>query len=124
MNGETIPDLDKILEFAVDVDACEVLLLPELRSGSIALSQDELNRIRAWVLHNVGSGLIRMSDIGARALGLNFLQVDENEATRDYMHIDANGHLRLHSHGATGVPIKSTGLLKAISAIRAQETTE
>ena len=108
----TLPGLDRLLELAQEAGAKQMLLLPLIRDGGMALSVGEWEQLGDWVRAHWRAFPLAIS---ADALGhveapLLFEHADPNS----FAHITAEGYLRRRSYGLhDGVAIRRYGSLKA-----------
>lgn len=117
VNEHTLPDLDEAVAIAADLGSCEMLLLPQLKTHRCSrINDDTLQGLRRWVKAYQGSLKLCISEGNVEG----FPTCDPFEAERGlraYAHIDAAGVLKSNSYHATGVPIRTEGVLSALDQL-------
>jgi len=118
VNADTISELDLVAQFAVDVGACELLLLPEQPTAATpGISEADGDRLVRWI--RAASIPLRLA-ISRSGLEASVPAVDVVPGERPldaHLHIDAAGVLRPDAYAATGVPIEGS-VLDAVEALR------
>lgn len=115
VNSATLEYLDELSALVESWQATDLLLLPEIRGGRFTLTTDEWARLSGWLTANFGRFPLNVTYDARPHLGCPFL-FDE-EPDQDYVHISADGHLRLCSYERGGVPLKGRTLTGAIDEL-------
>jgi MoaA/NifB/PqqE/SkfB family radical SAM enzyme len=118
VNADTIGELDDLAEFAADVGASELLLLPEQpTSATPGVSDADAERLARWIRTARTQVRLAISRSGLEA-SVPTVEVIPGERPLDaHMHVDATGVLRPHAYASTGTPIKGS-ILDAVQALR------
>jgi sulfatase maturation enzyme AslB (radical SAM superfamily) len=118
VNADTIGELDDLAEFAADVGASELLLLPEQpTSATPGVSDAHAERLARWIRTARTQVRLAISRSGLEA-SVPTVEVIPGERPLDaHMHVDATGVLRPHAYASTGTPIKGS-ILDAVQALR------
>ena len=118
VNADTIGELDELAEFAADVGASELLLLPaQPTAATPGISDADAEVLVRWIRTARTQVRLAISRSGLEAL-VPAVEVIPNERPLDaHMHIDAAGVLRSHAYAPDGVPIGDS-ILDAVEAIR------
>ncbi|HEY0321409.1 MAG TPA: radical SAM protein [Pyrinomonadaceae bacterium] len=115
INSETLNHLDKLATLVESWQATDWLLLPEIRGGLFTLTSDEWARLSDWLTANAGRLQLNVT-YGARPyLRCPFLFDDEPD--QDYVHISADGYLRLCSYERGGVLLRDRTLKGALDEL-------
>lgn len=115
VNGETLKHLDELAVLVERWRATDWLLLPEIRGGQFTLTADEWARLSDWLTANAGRFPLNVTYDARPFLRCPFL-FDE-EPDQDYVHISADGYLRLCSYERGGVPLKDRTLTEALGKL-------
>ena len=110
-------------DFAFGNGAFEFLVLPQLSvDGLPQISADALAQAEIWMKQNHRRCRIACSARGAELLDLPVLPIsDPYHADREFLHIDANGFLRLSAFSGSGVRISDFHtLMHAIAGLRSK----
>lgn len=118
VNADTVGELDAIAQFAVDVGASELLLLPQQPTAATeGISPTDAGRLVTWI-HQSEHPLrlaISRSGLEEAAGGVNLVP---GERPMDaHLHVDAGGILRPDSFATAGVTIKDS-ILSAVRELR------
>lgn len=109
VNGVTLEHLD---ELALLVERWQAttdwLLLPEIRGGQFTLTAGEWDRFSNWLTSNIGRFHLNVTYDARPYLRCPFLFAEEPD--QDYVHISADGLLRLCSYERGGLPLKDRAL--------------
>ena len=118
VNADTIGELDDIVEFAADVGASELLLLPEQPTAARpGISDADAQRLVRWVRSVRPSVRLAISRSGLEA-SVPVVEPIPGERPLDaHLHIDATGVLRGNAYAPAGTPIKSS-ILVAVHSLR------
>ena len=118
VNADTIRELDLVAQFAANVGACELLLLPEQQTGATpGISKADAERLVSWI--QAASTPLRLA-ISRSGLEVSVPAVDvvPGECALDaHLHVDATGVLRPNAYASTGAPIRQS-ILDAVDALR------
>lgn len=118
VNADTIGELDLIAQFAANVEASELLLLPE-QPTSVApgISDVDAARLIRWVRTAQTPVRLAISRSGLEA-SVPAIETIPNERPLDaHMHVDATGILRPHAFASVGIPIEGS-ILDAVQTLR------
>lgn len=115
VNSATLEHLDELAALVERWRATDWLLLPEIRGGRFTLTAGEWDRLSDWLTANVGRFPLNVTYDARPHLRCPFL-FDE-EPDQDYVHISADGYLRLCSYEGGGVPLKDKALNDALSEL-------
>ncbi len=121
VNGQTVDELDAVANFAHEVGARELLLLPERPTARTAGIDDESRaKLVAW--SNGGHAKIALSIAESDSAGMStFNPLLQEKGLRSYAHIDAFGIVKRSSFDGSGVPISHRGVLAAIAELESFE---
>ncbi|MDX3967703.1 MAG: radical SAM protein [Bradyrhizobium sp.] len=125
VNADTIDDLQRAAEFAIDNGAEELLLLPEtLPSGTLSLGPKLMERLSSWVRQNYKSCRLATSAHGGLYIEAPMLMVsDPAYETFDFMHVDALGVLKPSAFATRGIPLRhDTTIIQSIERVRELHT--
>lgn len=115
VNSTTLEHLDELAPLVESWQATDWLLLPEIRGGRFTLTAGEWGRLGDWLTAKVGRFPLNVTYDARPHLRCPFL-FDE-EPDQDYVHISADGHLRLCSYERGGVPLKDRTLQDALGEL-------
>ncbi|MEO3862087.1 radical SAM protein [Acrocarpospora sp. B8E8] len=118
VNADTIGELDALAEFAADVEASELLLLPEQpTTATPGISDADAERLVQWIRAAKPQVRLSISRSGLEG-SVPAVEVIPGEQPLDaHMHVDATGVLRPHAYASVGMPIKGS-ILDAVQALR------
>lgn len=118
VNSDTIGDLDSIAEFAADVGASELLLLPEQpTAATLGISDADAKRLIRWLRTARTRVRLAISRSGLEA-SLPAVEAIPGERPLDaHLHVDATGFLRPNAYAPVGLPIEGS-ILDAVRALR------
>lgn len=118
MNADTIGELDELAEFAVDVGASELLLLPEQPTRvTPGISDADAERFVNWVRTARPPVRLAISRSGLEGF-VPTVDVIPGERPLDaHLHVDAAGVLRPHAYASSGTPIEGS-ILDAVHTLR------
>ncbi|MDA8355165.1 MAG: radical SAM protein [Actinomycetota bacterium] len=118
VNSDTIGDLDSIAEFAADVGASELLLLPEQpTAATLGISDADAKRLVRWLRTARTRVRLAISRSGLEA-SLPAVEAIPGERPLDaHLHVDATGFLRPNAYAPVGLPIEGS-ILDAVRALR------
>ena len=115
VNAATLKHLDELAVLVERWQATDWLLLPEIRGGRFTLNTGEWDRLGDWLAANVGRFQLNVTYEARQYLSCPFLFAEEPD--QDYVHISADGHLRLCSYDKGGLPLKNRTLEDAIKEL-------
>lgn len=117
VNERTVQDLDDAAIIAADSGACELLLLPQIKtSNASAITAATLQELRRWV--DGYNGPLKLCINEAHAQWFPTCDpLSEERGLRAYAHIDAFGILKSSSYQESGVPVISGSVLKALEQL-------
>jgi MoaA/NifB/PqqE/SkfB family radical SAM enzyme len=118
VNSQTLPDLDRAVDVAMEFGARELLLLPEQPvNGNGGIDPESAHSLRHWVKHYHRPVQLNVSEAGAE--GMPYCSPTAAEkGLRAYAHIDASGNLKRSSYESQGVSIGASGLAQALEQLR------
>ncbi|WP_169809344.1 radical SAM protein [Actinomadura chibensis] len=118
VNSDTIGVLDDLAEFAVDVGASELLLLPEQPTAATpGISDADTERLVRWIRTARPGVRLAISRSGLET-SVSAVEVIPGERALDaHMHVDATGVLRPHAYAPQGTLIEGS-ILDAVQALR------
>jgi sulfatase maturation enzyme AslB (radical SAM superfamily) len=118
VNADTIGELDYLAEFAADVGAIELLLLPEQPTAATpGISDADAERLVRWIRTARTQVRLAISRSGLEA-SVPAVEVIPGERPLDaHMHVDATSVLRPHAYASVGTPIEGS-ILDAVQALR------
>jgi sulfatase maturation enzyme AslB (radical SAM superfamily) len=121
VNSRTLPLLTDVAEVACELGATEVLLLPEVSSaGECRLSEQDIDRFKAWLESNMGNYPLALAGASARLMEGRYLRCsDVRGADFELLHVDASSQLRRCAFSAGGIEIgDGISLVQAIAELR------
>jgi MoaA/NifB/PqqE/SkfB family radical SAM enzyme len=118
VNADTIGELDDLADFAADVGAFELLLLPEQPTAATSgISDADAERLVRWVRAATPPVRLAISRSGLEA-SLPTVEPILGEHPLDaHLHVDATGVLRPHAYAPVGTPIADS-ILEAVHILR------
>ncbi|MBT9316086.1 radical SAM protein [Leptothoe spongobia] len=120
VNSQTITDLDKAIELAMELECSEFLLLPEEAvSGAGGIDNDTYRLLQEWVAQYCGSVPLTVSEGNADGLP-TCNPLDAEMGLSAFAHIDASGMLKLTSYDNSGVEILEDGVIPALHKLSRQ----
>ena len=117
VNDETIDDLPRAAELAVNQGAAEFLLLPEVSNGRLSYQSEFLAR---WIDDNYSRYPLAISVAGVGSMDFPALPIsDPRGPTFDFLHIDADAQLKTCAFASTGIPLpEQSNIMDSISILR------
>lgn len=97
INGHTIYELDEMLEFVKFIGAEELLLLPMINNGEIALGSLELKKLENWINKNYENFPIRILEQARKKIKIPVL-FDNDSYYSDYLYLSASKLLQENSY--------------------------
>jgi sulfatase maturation enzyme AslB (radical SAM superfamily) len=118
VNADTIGELDDLAEFAVDVGASELLLLPEQPTAATpGISDADAERLIRWIRTTRTRVRLAISRSGLEASVPTVEAIPGERPLDAHMHVDAGGVLRPHAYASAGTPIEGS-ILDAVQTLR------
>ncbi len=118
VNADTVGELDDVAEFAADVGALELLLLPEQpTAATLGISDADADRLVHWVRAARPSVRLAISRSGLEDSVPAVDPVQGEHPLEAHLHVDATGILRPHAYASVGTPIGHS-ILEAIQTLR------
>ncbi|WP_413115766.1 radical SAM protein [Streptomyces sp. CY1] len=118
INADTVGELDDLAEFANDIGASELLLLPEQPTAATpGISDADTQHLVGWAATARTGVRLAISRTGLEA-ALPTAETIPGERPLDaHMHLDATGVLRPHAYAATGMSVGGS-IMEAVQALR------
>ncbi|MDA8355776.1 MAG: radical SAM protein [Actinomycetota bacterium] len=118
VNADTIGELDELVEFATDVGASELLLLPEQPTAATrGISDADAEHLVHWLRTARTPIRLAISRSGLEA-SVPTVEVIPGERSLDaHLHVDATGVLRPDAYASVGMPVGGS-ILDAVKALR------
>ncbi|WP_082547564.1 radical SAM protein [Rhodanobacter sp. Soil772] len=114
INDQTVDELDELSELAHEIDASEILLLPQRATSSVGAASDAVGRkMSHWVAGYNGRVRLAISEESSGGL-MTCDPLPLEKALRSYVHVTASGVVKVNSYATDGVNIGAEGLLAAI----------
>lgn len=124
VNERTIHELDALAEVANDVNASELLLLPQQATSSTGAASDTVrHELDRWVRSYVGKVRLSVSVAGSEGLP-TCDPLPQEKGLRAYAHIDASGVIKASSYEVVGARIGADGVLAAMTRLKAMIGSE
>ncbi len=101
VNDQTLHELDYMLEFAQDVGAEELLLLPMIEHGIISLKKDAFNKLEIWITENHKQFPIRILEQSRKNMRVPVLFEDDRYYS-DYLYLSAKKNVQKNSYECNG----------------------
>ncbi|RGA04376.1 radical SAM protein [Microbispora triticiradicis] len=118
VNADTIGELDDLAEFAAEVGASELLLLPEQPTAATpGISDADAERLVLWIRTARTGVRLAVSRSGLEASVPAAEAIPGEQPLDAHMHIDATSVLRPHAYASVGTPIEGS-ILDAVQALR------
>jgi sulfatase maturation enzyme AslB (radical SAM superfamily) len=118
VNGDTVGELDDLVDFAADVGACELLLLPEQPTPATpGICDADAQRLVQWIRSTATPVRLAIAQSGLEG-SVPAVEAIPGERPLDaHLHVDATGILRPHAYASTGTPIEGS-ILAAVHALK------
>jgi len=119
VNADTIDELDALADLAAEINASELLLLPQQPTHAVdAIDTPITRKLESWL--NTARPSVRLAISEAGAQGMPTCDpLPKEKGLRSYAHIDASGYIRSSSYAKEGAAIGVEGIIPAISRLRA-----
>ncbi|GAB1512581.1 hypothetical protein JCM33774_46230 [Actinophytocola sp. KF-1] len=118
VNADTVGQLDDVAEFAADVGASELLLLPEQPTAvTPGISEADAERLVRWVQVARPPVRLAISRSGFEASVPTVEPIRGERPLDAHLHVDATGVLRPHAYASTGTSIADS-ILEAVHMLR------
>lgn len=126
VNSDTIGNLPDAADFAFDNGAFEFLILPETGPGGVLTIDDaSLDRLRGWVSRTPRRVRLATSEHAAEAIRAPVLPTAATDSSREFMHIDAFGRLKLTAFSQEWVSlVDGRDVLEGVEQVRLLEATK
>lgn len=114
VNDQTVDELDELSDLAHEIDASEILLLPQRATASVpAASHMAGRKMSLWVAGYAGRVRLAVSEEASGGL-MTCNPLPLEKALRSYVHVTASGVVKASSYAAVGIEVGAEGLLAAI----------
>ncbi|OQR64819.1 hypothetical protein B6E66_07640 [Streptomyces maremycinicus] len=118
INADTVGELDDLAEFADEVGASELLLLPEQPTAvTPGISDADAQRLVEWTAAARNGVQLAISRTGLEATLPTADAVPGERPLDAHMHVDATGVLRPHAYAPTGLSVGDS-IMEAVQALR------
>jgi len=118
VNTDTIGELDDLAEFAADVGASELLLLPEQPTGARpGIAATDAECLVRWIRTARIRVRLALSRSGLEASVPAVEAIPGEHPLDAHMHVDASGVLRPNAYAPVGTPIEGS-ILDAVQVLR------
>ncbi|MBQ0848146.1 radical SAM protein [Streptomyces sp. NPDC057620] len=118
INADTVGELDDLAEFADEVGASELLLLPEQPTAATpGISDADAQRLVEWTAAARNGVQLAISRTGLEATLPTADAVPGERPLDAHMHVDATGVLRPHAYAPTGLSVGDS-IMEAVQALR------
>ncbi|WP_066954796.1 radical SAM protein [Streptomyces lushanensis] len=118
INADTVGELDDLAEFADEVGASELLLLPEQpTAATLGISDADAQRLVEWAAAARNGVQLAISRTGLEATLPTAEAVPGERPLDAHMHVDATGVLRPHAYAPTGLSVGDS-IMEAVQALR------
>lgn len=118
INADTVSELDDLAEFADEVGASELLLLPEQPTvATPGISDADAQRLVEWAAAARNGVQLAISRTGLEATLPTADAVPGERPLDAHMHVDATGVLRPHAYAPTGLSVGDS-IMEAVQALR------
>jgi sulfatase maturation enzyme AslB (radical SAM superfamily) len=109
VNADTVSELDDLVEFAEDVGASELLLLPEQATAATSgISDADTDRLVSWIRAARPPVRLAIARSGLEALVPAAEAIPGENELAAHLHVDATGVLRAHAYSPIGTPIENS----------------
>jgi hypothetical protein len=122
VNDDTIGDLPRAADFALENGAEEFLLLPEVPlHGRKAPRRETMQILESWIVANWSIYPLRTSSMYAGGLSLPVAHSSDGREFMDFLHVDASGVLKGCAFDKHGVQLADrASLLDSVSGLSAR----
>jgi hypothetical protein len=119
VNDDTIKDLPRAADFALEEGAEELLLLPEIPvNGRLGPTEGTLEILEHWIQGNWANYPLRTSAMSADRLAVPVARSSDGRRCMDFLHIDAAGVLKTCAFDSDGVALAEySSLLDALDVL-------
>ncbi|MEU9246639.1 radical SAM protein [Streptomyces sp. NPDC048385] len=118
INADTVSELDDLAEFADEVGASELLLLPEQPTvATPGIGDADAQRLVEWAAAARNGVQLAISRTGLEATLPTAEAVPGERPLDAHMHVDATGVLRPHAYAPTGLSVGDS-IMEAVQALR------
>jgi hypothetical protein len=120
INKWTVEELDELSNLAHEIDASEILLLPQRATFRVEVANDSVIRKMAlWVSRYAGCVRLAISEEASAGL-ITCDPLPLEKSLRSYAHVTASGIVQASSYETSGVAIGADGLIAAIHQLTAR----
>jgi MoaA/NifB/PqqE/SkfB family radical SAM enzyme len=124
VNEHTVRELDALAKMAHDVNASEILLLPQQATSTASnASVDVCLELERWIRNYDGKVRLATSEAGSEGLPICD-PLPKEKGLQAYAHIDASGIIKERSYEGPGVTIGRGGVLLAMNSLKAMMRSE
>jgi len=102
VSSKTISELDKMLDFAREIGAGELLLLPMINDGQILLNEFELKCLETWINLNYEKFPIRILEQARKRINIPIL-FENDDYYSDYLYLSATKNIQNNSYESNGM---------------------
>jgi MoaA/NifB/PqqE/SkfB family radical SAM enzyme len=106
-----VTELRRVADLAIDLGACDLLIIPEHRGGKTLLSSDEWNEIDKFIAEYRSRCRLSVTRGASAHLKANFLETERDDEFV-FAHVSADGRLKPNSHARWGIPIRDAALMR------------
>jgi MoaA/NifB/PqqE/SkfB family radical SAM enzyme len=118
VNADTIDELDALAELAEEVNASELLLLPQQPTQAVnAMDARLTEKLASWLSVSRPNVRLTISEAGAQGMP-TCDPLPKEKGLRSCAHVDASGYVRSNSYAKKGVAVDNDGVVPAISRLR------
>jgi len=118
VNGDTIGELDLLADFAADVGASELLLLPQQPTAAVpGISDADAERLVDWVQRSRTRVRLAISRSGFESSVPVAEPIPGERPLDAHLHVDATGILRPNAYATLGTPVEDS-ILDAVRVLR------
>ena len=105
IKDDTVDQLDAIAELYYKYACSEILLLPYIKNGRIALKQETCHKLENWIAENHTQVNLRILSQAKERIKTNYL-INYPGWEESYVYIDANNMLKANSYSGKGIKIR------------------
>ncbi|MBQ3340559.1 MAG: radical SAM protein [Kiritimatiellae bacterium] len=117
LNAQTFPMLMDAIERSAQIGVKEFLLLPQVRTKRCqGVDSQFVAMVDDWLLSTKLPLRVTVSALCSDSMKA-VVPIPGDVGARQYLHISADGILRISSFGTDGVPIKKNGIIQAIKEV-------
>lgn len=113
VSSETLKDLDKMLEFAINIKAEELLLLPLINNGEFALTESEWFSLERWINQNYNRFPLKIIEHARKQIKIPLL-FEDDEFYKDYLYLSADKIIKESSYVQDGLKLDDNNIKSQI----------